>query len=86
MLEQQKSAERFKGKGGCSVALVWCPDRHPDSFLLGFMLENMWVCTMGAVAVTFVIFYATLRYTGLQKHRQLINSSLMLCYRKNSFI
>jgi len=50
------------------------------------MLENMWVGTMGAVAVTFVIFYATLRYTGLQKYRQLINSSLMLCYRKNSFI
>lgn len=50
------------------------------------MLENMWVGTMGAVAMTFVIFYATLRYTGLQEHRQLINSSLMLCYRINSFI
>lgn len=50
------------------------------------MLENMWVGTMGAMAVTFVIFYATLRYIGLQKHRQLINSSLMLCYRINSFI
>jgi hypothetical protein len=75
-----------QGKGGCSVALVWRPDRHSDSFLLGFMLENMWLGTMGAVAVTFVIFYATFRYTGLQKYRQLINSSLMLCYRKNSFI
>lgn len=50
------------------------------------MLENIWVGIMGAVAVTFVIFYATLRYIGLQKHRQLINSSLMLCYRINSFI
>jgi hypothetical protein len=49
------------------------------------MLENMWVGTMGAVALTFVIFYATLRYTGLQKYRQLINSSLMLWYHKKFF-
>ena len=86
MLEQQKSAEKFT-KEKVAVLLIWFGVLiGTDSFLLGFMLENMWVGTIGAVAVTFVIFYVTLRYTGLQKHRQLINSSLMLCYRKNSFI
>ncbi|HEX2557903.1 MAG TPA: hypothetical protein VHK86_06240, partial [Nitrososphaera sp.] len=45
----------------------------------------MWFGTIGAVTVTFIIFYATLRYTRLAKYRQLINQSLMLWYRKKLF-
>jgi hypothetical protein len=45
----------------------------------------MWIGTLGAVTITFAIFYITLRYTTLQKYRQLINSSLNYWYRKKFF-
>lgn len=53
--------------------------------LLGLVLKDMWVGTIGAVAVTFIIFYLTLRYTPLQQYRDLINSSLSLWYRRKFF-
>ena len=37
------------------------------------------------MTITFAIFYITLRYTTLQKYRQLINSSLNYWYRKKFF-
>ena len=51
----------------------------------GFVLYHAWIGTLGAVTITFVIFYVTLKYTKLQKYRQVINSSLNYWYRKSSF-
>ena len=54
-------------------------------FLLGFALENLWVGTLGAVAITFVIFYIALTYSPLKKFREVVNSALMYWYRKKFF-
>src|SRR5688572_25245712 len=54
-------------------------------FLLGFVLENMWIGTLGAVALTFVIFYVALKYSPLKRFRELINSALALWYRRKFF-
>lgn len=53
--------------------------------LLGLVLHNAWIGTLGAVTITFAIFYIILRYTTLQKYRLLINSSLNYWYRKKFF-
>ena len=53
--------------------------------LFGFVMQNAWVGTLGAVAITFAIFYLMLRYTTFQKYRQVINSSLNYWYRKKFF-
>jgi hypothetical protein len=54
-------------------------------FLLGFVLENMWIGTLGAVAITFGIFYIALKYTPLKKFRELINSALAIWYKRKFF-
>jgi hypothetical protein len=53
--------------------------------LFGFVMQNAWVGTLGAVAITFAIFYVMLRYTTLKKYRRVINSSLNYWYRKKFF-
>ena len=54
-------------------------------FLLAFALENMWVGTLGAVAITFAIFYVALRYTALKRFREVVNSALAVWYRRKFF-
>ncbi|MGI0037827.1 MAG: hypothetical protein ACRD99_05675 [Nitrososphaera sp.] len=54
-------------------------------FLLGFALENMWIGTLGAVAVTFAIFYVALRYSALKRFREVVNSALAIWYRRKFF-
>ncbi len=84
MLEQNSSTDRL-GKNKIAVLALWFAVLIGVRFLLGFALQHMWVGTLGAVAITFAIFYVTLRYTTLQKYRQLINSSLNYWYRKKFF-
>jgi hypothetical protein len=83
MLEQGKRLRFTKER--IAVLALWFGVLIGVRVLIGFGLQNMWFGTIGAVAVTFVIFYVTLRYTRLQKYRQLINQSLMLWYRKRFF-
>ena len=54
-------------------------------FLLGFALENMWIGTLGAVAITFGIFYAALKYSPLKRFRERINSALAIWYKRKFF-
>lgn len=54
-------------------------------FLLGFALENLWIGTLGAVAITFAIFYAALRYSALKRFRGVVNSALAIWYRRKFF-
>jgi hypothetical protein len=81
LLEQK---ERL-GKDKIAVLALWLAVLIGVRVLLGFVLQNAWVGTLGAVTITFAIFYVTLRYTTLQKYRQLINSSLNYWYRKKFF-
>jgi hypothetical protein len=54
-------------------------------FLLGFALENLWLGTLGAVAITFAIFYVALKYSPLRKFREVINSALAIWYMRKFF-
>lgn len=83
LLEQNKS-DRL-GKEKIAVLALWFLVLIAVRVLLGFVLHNVWIGTLGAVTITFAIFYITLRYTTLQKYRQLINSSLNYWYRKKFF-
>lgn len=83
LLEQKKSDKL--GKEKIAVLALWFAVLIGVRVLLGFVLQNTWVGTLGAVAVTFAIFYVTLRYTKLQKYRNVINSSLNYWYRKKFF-
>ena len=83
LLEQKKN-DRV-GKDKIAVLALWFVVLIAVRVLLGFVLHNVWIGTLGAVTITFAIFYITLRYTTLQKYRQLINSSLNYWYRKKFF-
>ncbi len=83
MLEQ-KRRDRL-GKDKIAVLALWFVVLIGVRVLLGFVLQNAWVGTLGAVTITFVIFYVALRYTTLQKYCQVINSSLNYWYCKKFF-
>jgi hypothetical protein len=48
--------------------------------------SNIWTGTVGAVALTFGIFYFVLKYTPLQRHRFAVNTILQDWYRKKYVI
>jgi hypothetical protein len=83
LLEQKKDDKL--GKEKIAVLALWFSVLIGVRVLLGFVLHNSWVGTLGAVAITFAIFYVSLRYTTLQRYRQVINSSLNYWYRKKFF-
>jgi hypothetical protein len=83
LLEQNKTDKL--GKDKIAVLALWFAVLIGVRVLLSFALQNAWVGTLGAVSITFAIFYITLRYTTLQRYRQLINSSLNHWYRKKFF-
>lgn len=73
------------GKDKIAVLALWFAVLICVRLLLGFVLHHAWIGTLGAVGITFCIFYITLRYTTLQKYREVINSSLNFWYRKKFF-
>jgi hypothetical protein len=83
LLEQNRTDRLRKDK--IAVLALWFAVLIGVRVLLGFVLQHAWIGTLGAVTITFVIFYVTLRYTKLQKYRQVINSSLNYWYRKKFF-
>jgi hypothetical protein len=83
LLEQKKTGER--GKDKIAVLALWFAVLIGVRILLSFLLRDAWIGTLGAVGVTFAIFYVILRYTTFQKYRKLINSSLSYWYRKKFF-
>jgi hypothetical protein len=83
LLEQKKSDKL--GRDRIAVLALWFAVLIGVRVLIGLVLHNAWIGTIGAVAITFAIFYVTLRYTTLQKYRQVINSSLNYWYRKKFF-
>jgi hypothetical protein len=53
--------------------------------LLGFELEDIWIGTFGAVAITFAAFYLIIKYTPLQRYRPKVNVILSQWYRRKYF-
>jgi hypothetical protein len=45
----------------------------------------MWLGTIGAVTITFAIFYAALRFTGFKKYSAKVDAVLLGWYRKRFF-
>jgi hypothetical protein len=83
LLEQKRGHNL--GKDKILVLIAWFAVLFSVRILLGFVLHNTWVGTLGAVTITFAIFFVSLRYTRLQKYRELVNSSLNYWYRKKFF-
>jgi signal transduction histidine kinase len=54
--------------------------------VIGYFLHDVWLGTAGAVAITFLIFYAAIRYTWLQRYRNTVNIVLLAWYKKRFFI
>jgi hypothetical protein len=53
--------------------------------LLGYALKDIWIGTFGAVALSFIVFCLTIRYTPLQRYRPKVNAILSQRYRRNIF-
>jgi|GEM_PF-1449319 len=82
MLEDAKP--RFT-KEKIAILALWFGVLIGVRILVGFVLTDMWIGTIGAVGITFAIFYLTLRFTPLHKYREIVNASLSLWYRKKFF-
>jgi len=54
--------------------------------LLGLSLSNVWFGTLGAVTVTFTIFYVVMKYTPLRRYKGVVNEALVGWYKNKHFI
>src|SRR5919197_263068 len=54
--------------------------------LLALSLSNVWFGTLGAVTVTFTIFYAVMKYTPLRRYKSSVNEVLVGWYKKKHYI
>jgi hypothetical protein len=54
--------------------------------LLGYALKDIWIGTFGAVALSFIVFYLTIRYTPLQRYCPKVNAILSQWYRRKYFL
>jgi hypothetical protein len=65
-----------------AILVVWFASIVGIRFFLGLILSNVWIGTVGAVAITFLIFYFALRHTMLSKYSKAVNSALQSWYSK----
>ena len=54
--------------------------------MLGFVLHNVWLGTIGAVTITFLIFYLSIRLTPLIRYKHIIDNVLLDRYTKTYFL
>jgi hypothetical protein len=54
--------------------------------LIGLTLSNVWIGTLGATAITFVIFYLALKYTPLSRYARSVNAVVQEWYSKKYMI
>jgi hypothetical protein len=65
-----------------AILVVWFASIVGIRFFLGLILSNVWIGTVGAVAITFLIFYFALRHTMLSRYSNAVNSALQSWYSK----
>ncbi|MCI0558986.1 MAG: hypothetical protein MN733_10860 [Nitrososphaera sp.] len=70
------------GKQKIAILVVWFASLVGVRMLLGFAFSNLWIGTVGAVAVTFVLFYLALVHTPLRRYRLAVNEILRDWYRQ----
>ena len=65
-----------------AILAIWFVSLIGVRILLGFTLSNIWLGTVGAVAITFAAFYIVLKYTPFKKYSKAVNSTLCEWYHK----
>jgi len=70
------------GKQKLAILLVWFACLVGVRLLLGLILSNMWIGTVGAVAITFGLFYLALMHTPLRRYKFAVNDILKEWYKK----
>lgn len=74
------------GRQKLVILAIWFAALVGVRLLLGLVLSNMWVGTVGAVAITFGLFYFALVHTPLRKYRFAVSGILQEWYRKKYLI
>jgi hypothetical protein len=62
--------------------VIWFVSLVGVRLLLGLAFSNLWVGTVGAVAITFGLFYVALIHTPLKRYRFVVNQILQEWYQK----
>ena len=70
------------GRQKVAILLVWFVSLVGIRLLLGTLLSNLWIGTVGAVAITFGLFYVVLVHTPFRKYKFVVNDILQEWYRK----
>lgn len=70
------------GRQKLAILAFWFVSLIAVRLLLGLVLSNLWLGTVGSVGVTFAIFYFALTHTPLRKYRFAVNEILQEWYRK----
>ena len=70
------------GRQKLAILVIWFLSLVGVRLLLGLVLSNLWIGTVGAVGVTFGLFYFALTSTPLRKYRFVVNQILQDWYKK----
>ncbi|HKU48453.1 MAG TPA: hypothetical protein VJP79_00760 [Nitrososphaera sp.] len=70
------------GKQKLAILAIWFACLVAVRLLIGLILSNLWFGTVGAVAITFGLFYVALIHTPLRRYRYVVNEILQEWYRK----
>ncbi len=70
------------GKQKVAILALWSVSLIGTRLLLGLALSDLWIGTIGAVGITFGVFYFALTRTPLGKYRAAVNCILREWYAK----
>ena len=70
------------GKQKIGILVLWFVSLVCVRLLLGLAFSNLWIGTVGAVAITFGLFYFLLIHTPFRKYRFAVNAILREWYSK----
>jgi hypothetical protein len=70
------------GREKFAILVMWFASLVAVRLLLGLVFSELWIGTVGAVAVTFGLFYFALAHTPLRKFRHVVNQILQEWYKK----
>ncbi|MGH9992015.1 MAG: hypothetical protein ACREAZ_05135 [Nitrososphaera sp.] len=70
------------GKQKIAILVLWSTSLIGTRLLLGFVLSDLWTGTIGAVGITFGLFYFALVHTPLRRYRPAVNCILREWYSK----
>src|SRR5215813_9399184 len=80
-----RSAIQTLNSEKAAVLLSWFALLLVVRLVLSTALQHMWIGTIGAVTITFAIFYIALRYTPLRRCSAKVDAVLLTWYRKRFF-